>query len=92
MSTKLFVGNLPFTTAEEQLSELFAEYGQVASTVIPKDRDTGRTRGFAFVEMDSAESADAAMKALNGYTLDGRQMKVDVSQPKPRNAFSGGRY
>jgi RNA recognition motif-containing protein len=88
MNNKLFVGNLAFTTSESTLSELFASYGEISSCSIPKDRETGRPRGFAFVEMSSQEQAEAAIKGLNGQQVDGRQISVSVSQPKART--SGG--
>jgi RNA recognition motif-containing protein len=88
MNNKLFVGNLAYGISDEQLQELFAGFGQVTSCSIAKDRDTGRARGFAFVEMESQAQAEAAIKGLNGYELSGRQISVNVSQPKPRS--SGG--
>ena len=88
MNNKLFVGNLAFSTTDSTLSDLFATYGEVTSCSIPKDRDTGRPRGFAFVEMNSQEQAEAAIKGLNGQQVDGRQISVVVSQPKART--SGG--
>jgi RNA recognition motif-containing protein len=91
MNNKLFVGNLSFATSDSTLSDLFAGYGDVSSCSVPKDRETGRARGFAFVEMSSQEQAEAAIKGLNGQQVDGRQISVVVSQPKPRTT-GGDRY
>lgn len=90
MNNKLFVGNLSYKVTETDLSELFAQYGEVTSTVVPKDRETGRPRGFAFVEMVSQEAAESAIRALDGTQFEGRDLKVGVSTPKPR--ASAGRY
>jgi cold-inducible RNA-binding protein len=88
MNNKLFVGNLSFNVQEHELQELFAQYGEVTSAVMPKDRDSGRPRGFAFVEMQNQAAAEAAIKGLNGREFAGREMKVGISQPKPKT----GRY
>lgn len=80
---KLFVGNLSFKFSEPQLQALFARYGTVLSCAIPTDRDTGRKRGFAFVEMSTQKEAEAAIKGLNGEDVDGRKISVVVSQPRP---------
>ncbi len=77
MNTKLFVGNLSFNLTEGNLEELFAQYGKVVSVAIPTDRDTGRKRGFAFVEMSAEAEAEAAMQNLNGKDVDGRQLAVN---------------
>lgn len=84
MNNKLFVGNLSFKTTQDQLQELFAEQGAVVSVAIPQDRETGRPRGFAFVEMANQADAEAAIKALNGRNVDGRDIAVTISQPKPK--------
>ena len=73
MSIKLYVGNLPFSATNQDLEGLFAQSGQVESANVITDRDTGRSRGFGFVEMESREGADAAIQQLNGYELDGEQ-------------------
>ncbi|HEY9733738.1 MAG: RNA-binding protein [Candidatus Obscuribacterales bacterium] len=91
MNNKLFVGNLSFKTTQQGLQDLFAEYGEVVSVAIPQDRETGRQRGFAFVEMANQADAEAAIKALNGRDLDGRQIAVNVSTPKPKDGGGGGR-
>jgi RNA recognition motif-containing protein len=82
---KLFVGNLSFKLTEADLEQLFAQSGKVVSVAIPVDRDTGRKRGFAFVEMDSEAEAEAAIQDLNGKEVEGRQLAVNISKPKVRN-------
>ena len=86
MNNKLFVGNLAYGVSDGDLQEHFARFGQVTSCSVAKDRDTGRARGFAFVEMESQAQAEAAIKGLNGYEIDGRQISVTISQPKPRGS------
>ena len=88
MNSKLFVGNLSFKLGEADLLTMFEQYGTVVSSAIPVDRDTGRKRGFAFVEMSNQAEAEAAIKGLNGRDVDGRQLAVSISQPKEK---SGGR-
>lgn len=90
MNNKLFIGNLSFNLSEVELEELFAEYGTVVSCSVPTDRDTGRKRGFAFIEMGSQAEAEAAIKGLNGREVAGRQLNVSVSQPKPKGGGGGG--
>jgi cold-inducible RNA-binding protein len=90
MNNKLFVGNLSYGISDDELQELFAKFGTVVSCSVAKDRETGRARGFAFVEMESQAQAEAAIKGLNGYEVSGRQMSVAVSQPKPRGGGGGG--
>ena len=90
MNNKLFIGNLSFNLSESELEELFAEYGTVVSCSVPTDRDTGRKRGFAFIEMGSQAEAEAAIKGLNGREVAGRQLNVSVSQPKPKGGGGGG--
>ena len=84
MSTKLFVGNLSFKLTESDMESLFAQHGKVVSVVIPTDRDSGRKRGFAFVEMETQDGAEAAITGLNGMDVDGRQLAVNHSKPKVR--------
>jgi cold-inducible RNA-binding protein len=79
----LFVGNLSFRTTETELRALFEPFGQIARIHIATDRDTGRSRGFAFVDMPNDEEATRAMTALNGKDLDGRPLKVNEARPKP---------
>lgn len=82
MSTNLFVGNLTFNTSSSDLESLFAEHGEVSSAQVITDRDTGRSRGFGFVEMSSSEGAEKAIAALNGKSVDGRQLNVNVAKPR----------
>jgi RNA recognition motif-containing protein len=84
---KLYVGNLPFDTDEDQIRELFSGYGDVLSVDMINDRETGRFRGFCFVGMENAE-ADAAIEALNNYSFGGRPLKVN--EARPREERSGG--
>jgi RNA recognition motif-containing protein len=86
----IFVGNLPFSCTEETVRTLFERYGQVNSARIMTDRETGRSRGFAFVEMENEGEADQAITALNGYALDGRGLNVNEARPKPERSFGGG--
>lgn len=90
---KLFVGGLPFSTTDDELQQLFAAHGTVASAVVVKDRDTGRSKGFGFVEFENDEEGKAAEKALNGSDLGGRSITVNEARPKedrPRRDFGGG--
>ncbi|MBZ5621069.1 MAG: RNA-binding protein [Acidobacteriia bacterium] len=86
----IFVGNLDFNVTEEAVRSLFERYGAVNSARIMTDRDTGRSRGFAFVEMENETEADQAISALNGYTMDGRALNVNEARPKPDRGFGGG--
>ena len=88
MSKKIYVGNLSFNTSEEGLSELFGRHGEVLSATVVTDRDTGRSRGFGFVEMEGS-AASAAISSLDQTEFEGRQLKV--SEAKPREN-SGGRW
>jgi len=88
MNNKLFVGNISFRMSEDELRNLFSESGKVLSVAIPADRDTGRKRGFAFVEMENQEEAQTAIDALNGKTVDGREIVVNPSRPRERQ-FNG---
>jgi RNA recognition motif-containing protein len=85
----IFVGNLNFKTSEEELRKLFEPYGAVDRVTILTDRDTGRSRGFAFVEMTNAEEGDKAIAGLNGTQLEGRALNVNEARPKGEK--SGGR-
>jgi RNA recognition motif-containing protein len=86
----IFVGNLDFNASEEGVRSLFERHGQVNSARIMTDRETGRSRGFAFVEMENESEADQAIAALNGYTLDGRALNVNEARPKPDRVSGGG--
>ena len=91
MSNKLYVGNLSFNTSNQDLIELFSGSGTVSSANIVEDRETGRSRGFAFVEMASSEDAQAAIAALDGKEVDGRSLKVNEAKPREdRGGFGGG--
>jgi cold-inducible RNA-binding protein len=94
MSVRLYVGNLPFSVTEQDLEQLFSQSGQVDSANVVTDRDTGRSRGFGFVEMETQEAADAAIQSLNGYELSGRALTVNEARPKEsrpsRGGFGGG--
>jgi cold-inducible RNA-binding protein len=87
--TKLYVGNLPFTATEDAVRALFAPHGTVEKISLINDRETGRPRGFGFVEMSSAD-ASRAMQALNGKDFDGRALKINEAQDKPRTGGGGG--
>lgn len=93
MSRKLYVGNLPYETAEGELQELFARTGTVESVRVMRDMATGRARGFAFVEMSTDEEAQQAITALNGHQIGGRGLTVNEARPKPTHengSFGGG--
>lgn len=92
MSVRLYVGNLPFSATEEELENLFSQSGVVISTNIVTDRDTGRSRGFAFVEMESSEAANAAIEALNGVDFNGRSLTVNEAKPKESRGPRGGGF
>ena len=84
MSSNLYVGNLTFNTTTADLETLFAQHGDVSKAQVITDRDTGRSRGFGFVEMESQEGADTAISALNGTDLDGRDLAVSVAKERSR--------
>ncbi|MFZ1907380.1 MAG: RNA-binding protein [Steroidobacteraceae bacterium] len=86
---KIYVGNLPFTTTDEELRTLFSQHGTVESVSLPTDRETGRPRGFAFVEMSQAD-ASKAIQSLNGKDLGGRPLRVNEAEDKPRARGGGG--
>ena len=87
----IFVGNLSFNTTEDELRQLFVAYGQVERVSIMTDRDTGRSRGFGFVEMSSSEDGDKAIAALNGTQLGGRKLNINEARPKTERGGGGGR-
>jgi cold-inducible RNA-binding protein len=90
MGTRLYVGNLPFSASEDQVRELFGQNDRTVTEVkLITDRDTGRPRGFGFVEMGSSEDADAAIRELDGYSMDGRALKVN--EARERTSGGGGR-
>lgn len=84
MSNNLFVGNLTYGTSSADLENLFGQYGQVTKAQVITDRETGRSRGFGFVEMSTAEEANAAIEALNGKDHDGRNLTVNVARERSR--------
>src|SRR6195256_1668235 len=93
MSRKLFVGNLPYSVTSERLSEAFSQFGAVTSSKVIVDRETGRSRGFAFLEMETDDQGAAAMQAMNGALLDGRSIAVREAverQPGGGGGFGGG--
>ncbi|MBA2621337.1 MAG: RNA-binding protein [Acidobacteria bacterium] len=89
MSTKLYVGNLSFNITNEDLQEYFTQAGTVESAKIVEDRDTGRSRGFGFVEMSSAEEATAAIEKFNGQDFDGRNLVVNEARPREEGGGGG---
>jgi RNA recognition motif-containing protein len=92
MSKNLYIGNLSYDTTEDTLRSLFAEHGEIESVKVITDRYTGRSRGFGFVEMATEDGAQAAISALNGQTVDNRQLRVDLAKPRPdRNRSGWGR-
>jgi RNA recognition motif-containing protein len=90
MAQKLFIGGLAFSTSTERLREVFAAAGQVESATVVTDRDTGRSRGFGFVEMATTEEAEAAITQFNGKDLDGRQIRVEKASASGGGAGGGG--
>src|SRR5690348_15708013 len=91
MSCKLFVANFPYTTTNEELTSLFGSHGEVVSVKIATDRETGRSRGFGFVEMGSQDAADAAIRELDGFQMGGRPLAVRVAEERERPQRAGGR-
>jgi cold-inducible RNA-binding protein len=91
MPTRLYVGNLPFRMTGDELKDLFAQAGTVESVSIVEDRDTGRSRGFGFVEMATAEEATAAIEQFNGMDVAGRNLTVNEAKPKTERGGGGGR-
>ncbi|MFO8043671.1 MAG: RNA-binding protein [Alkalispirochaeta sp.] len=90
MAKTLYVGNLNFRTDEEGLRAAFSEYGTVTDARIVMDRDTGRSRGFGFVEMEDDAAAESAIESMNGADLDGRPLRVNEAQPRGDNRRGGG--
>ncbi len=88
MGRKIFVGNLSFSMGEAELRQLFEQKGGVESVTVMRDTDTGRSRGFGFVEMASDEAAQKAIAELNGYSVDGRNLTVNEARPKPERGGS----
>src|SRR5262245_34585778 len=93
MGTRLYVGNLPFSADEEQVRQLFSQNGRtVAEVKLVTDRDTGRPRGFGFVEMGSPEDADGAIRDFHGYNFGGRPLTVNEARERERSGGGGGGY
>jgi len=90
MTSKLYVGNLPFNVTEDALNELFAECGAVQSAKVVLDKMTGKSKGFGFVEYDSEEDARKAIEKFDGYELDGRTIKVSEARPREDHGGGGG--
>jgi RNA recognition motif-containing protein len=90
MSTKLYVGNLSFNTTTQDLEEMFGAHGTVESTNIIEDRETGRSRGFGFIEMSTKEEGQNAISTLNGKEIDGRALTVNEAKPRENRAGAGG--
>ena len=90
LSKKIYIGNLPFSSTEEELRAVFERHGEVASVSVITDRETGRPRGFAFVEMDDASAADDAIRALDGSELGGRSIRVNEAQDRRGGGGGGG--
>lgn len=90
MNTKMYVGNLSFDAVEQDLRELFGAHGEVTDVFIPTDRESGRPRGFAFVTMNSTDSMNAAISALNGEEYQGRALVINEARPQERSGGDGG--
>ena len=90
MSTRIYVGGLSYDSTEKELEDFFAEFGEVVSVAIIMDRDSGRSKGFGFVEMSSAEEAQKAITSLDGKELGGRKLTVNQARPKEDRSSGGG--
>ena len=90
MGTKLYVGSLPYSTNEQELNQLFSQYGTVQSAKVITDRYTGQSRGFGFVEMSTGEEAQKAIAALNGSNMGGRTLVVNEARPQEKRPYGGG--
>ncbi len=90
MNNKLYVGNLAYSVRDESLQHAFSEFGSVQSAKVMMDRDSGRSKGFGFVEMGTAEEAQAAIRALHGQQLEGRDLTVNLARPKEDRPAGGG--
>lgn len=92
MATNIYVGNLPWNTTDQELADLFAQYGPVIKAQVITDRDTGRSRGFGFVEMPTDEDAQKAIDALNNQAFGGRPLTVNIAKPREQRGGGGGGY
>ena len=90
MEAKLYVGNLPYNTADADLQSLFSQVGTVKSAQVIKDRESGRTKGFGFVEMSSSDEANAAINTFHGKDFNGRPLTVNLARPREERAGGGG--
>jgi RNA recognition motif-containing protein len=90
MNKKLYVGNLPYQTTEAQVRALFEQAGEIVNVAVITDRETGRSKGFGFVEMATAEAAQEAIKRFNGYSLDNRSLVVNEARPREERSGDGG--
>lgn len=91
MTVRLYVGNLPYNIADDVLKDLFSQYGEVQAVQVVTDRETGRSRGFAFVDMATDEGAQAAIQNLTGYQMDGRTLTVEEARPREAAGVGRGR-
>ncbi len=89
---KLYVGNLPYSTTEDDLRTLFSQAGTVSTVDLIKDRDTGSSKGFAFVEMSTQSEGENAIKMFNGYSMNNRELKVNIARPREERKPYGGGY
>jgi len=92
MAIKFYVGGLPYSSTDQDLETLFAEYGKVLSSVVIKDRDSGKSKGFGFVEMSDDNEAKAAMQALNGKDFEGRALVVNEARPQEGRQYGNSSY
>ena len=90
MGSKVFVGNLDYNTKREEVQQIFAQVGTIRDVFLPTDRETGRPRGFAFVEFENDEDAAKAIEKFNGYQLGGRALRVNAAEDRPRGSGGGG--
>ncbi len=90
MPKRIYVGNLPFSATDEEVRNLFAEYGAVNNVSLITDRETGRPRGFGFVEMENGEEADTAISSLHQHQMDGRSLNVNEARPRESRPQRGG--
>jgi len=92
MGNKLYIGNLPYTADQQTLQDAFGKCGTVESANVIMDRDTGRSKGFGFVEMSSSAEAQKATQEINGSTIDGREVKVNEAKPQEKRSGGGGKH
>jgi len=90
MNKKLYVGNLPYSATEESVRALFAQAGEIRDVAVITDRETGKSKGFGFVEMATAEAAQEAIKRFNGYSMDNRSLVVNEARPREERSGGGG--